>query len=201
MPLKPKHEAFINEYFKDFNGTQAAIRAGYAEGSARQQASRLLTNVDILRAIRERLDEHAMTADEVLWHLADIARGDIADVLNAFGNGDMGKAKDAGKSSLIRKVRFRTITTEQSEIHETEVEMYDRLKALEMLSKFHDLTNKVKIESWESEIVDLVKNGTLTVEQVREEIGDELAEDLFKRVGIPFVAGNSTTTSSTERGE
>jgi D-tyrosyl-tRNA(Tyr) deacylase len=36
--LSPKQEAFCREYIVDWNGTQAAIRAGYAPGSAQDQA-------------------------------------------------------------------------------------------------------------------------------------------------------------------
>lgn len=42
--LTDKQESFCREYIIDFNGKQAAIRAGYAEPSAEVQASRLLSN-------------------------------------------------------------------------------------------------------------------------------------------------------------
>jgi len=44
---------FIEEYMVDLNATQAAIRAGYSEKTACAQASRLLTNVNILARIEE----------------------------------------------------------------------------------------------------------------------------------------------------
>jgi len=47
MALTAKRRAFVREYIKDFNATQAALRAGYAESSARQTASDLLSNPDI----------------------------------------------------------------------------------------------------------------------------------------------------------
>lgn len=46
--LKPKQRKFCEYYIAlNFNGTAAAIAAGYKKESARQQASRLLTNVNI----------------------------------------------------------------------------------------------------------------------------------------------------------
>ena len=39
--------------------TQAAIRAGYSEKTARQVGSRMLTNVDIQNAIEEAMDRHS----------------------------------------------------------------------------------------------------------------------------------------------
>lgn len=52
--LSPKKEKFVNEYLKDFNATQAAIRAGYSEKTARSQGQRLLTNADVKQGIAEK---------------------------------------------------------------------------------------------------------------------------------------------------
>lgn len=51
-PLTPKQQRFVQEYLQDHNGTQAAIRAGYSESTARQQGSRLLTDPRVLAAVR-----------------------------------------------------------------------------------------------------------------------------------------------------
>lgn len=50
--LTPRQARFVAEYQKDQNATQAAIRAGYSEGTAKQQGSRLLTNADVAKAVR-----------------------------------------------------------------------------------------------------------------------------------------------------
>ena len=52
--LAPKIDRFVDEYLLDLNGTQAAIRAGYSAKTAAQQASRLLRNVKVQRAIATR---------------------------------------------------------------------------------------------------------------------------------------------------
>lgn len=49
--LSPKQQRFVAEYLKDQNATQAAIRAGYSPGTAKQQGSRLLTNADVASAV------------------------------------------------------------------------------------------------------------------------------------------------------
>ena len=73
--LKPKHERFCQEYVIDYNGAQAAIRAGYKEKSARGQASELLTNPNILARIREIQQEQikrlAISQDFVVLQLID----------------------------------------------------------------------------------------------------------------------------------
>ena len=53
--LLPKQLLFVEEFMVDLNGTQAAIRAGYPEKTARQAACENLTKPNIQLAIRRRL--------------------------------------------------------------------------------------------------------------------------------------------------
>lgn len=53
MGLNKKQEDFCQFYLKEPNGTQAAIKAGYADGSADVTASRLLRNASVLARIAE----------------------------------------------------------------------------------------------------------------------------------------------------
>jgi phage terminase small subunit len=75
--LNDKQERFIDEYLVDLNATQAAIRAGYKEKTARQQGSRLLTNADIQARIEELQQERAkkvqLDAEWVLNRLKEIS--------------------------------------------------------------------------------------------------------------------------------
>lgn len=70
MALTAKQQAFVREYLIDLNATQAASKVGYSAKTAKQQGSRLLTNVDVLKAIQEAMDARAqrteITADYVL---------------------------------------------------------------------------------------------------------------------------------------
>jgi phage terminase small subunit len=45
--MTPKQNAFVAEYLKDLNATQAAIRAGYSEATAYSQGQRLLNHVEV----------------------------------------------------------------------------------------------------------------------------------------------------------
>lgn len=54
--LSQRRKNFVHEYVKDFNGTQAFIRAGYKEKAAKEGASRLLTDANIKKAIEELTD-------------------------------------------------------------------------------------------------------------------------------------------------
>lgn len=56
--LKPKRLKFIEEYLKDFEGTGAAIRAGYSAHSARVMASKLLSTPDVKAELDQRIKEY-----------------------------------------------------------------------------------------------------------------------------------------------
>jgi phage terminase small subunit len=45
--ITEKQKRFADEYLKDLNGKQAAIRSGYSQKTAQIQASRLLTNAKV----------------------------------------------------------------------------------------------------------------------------------------------------------
>ena len=79
--LTEKQFKFCMEYCKDFNGTQAAIRAGYSKDSAMEQASRLLRNVKVssqLDLLLNRVKKNTiMDIQEIQERLTAIARGEV----------------------------------------------------------------------------------------------------------------------------
>ncbi len=54
--LTPKQELFVNEYLKDLNATQAAIRAGYSEKTAGVIATENLQKPNIRAAIDKAME-------------------------------------------------------------------------------------------------------------------------------------------------
>lgn len=81
MKLTIKQQKFADEYIiNGGNATQAAIKAGYSEKTAKSQGQRLLTNVDVSNLISERVkqasDERLMDVTEALVLSAMIARGE-----------------------------------------------------------------------------------------------------------------------------
>ena len=80
--LSPKQRAFVNEYVVDFNGTQAAIRAGYSDRGANVAAVRLLSNATVLTElakVNERKDAlRQISVNEVLTMLErEATAGDL----------------------------------------------------------------------------------------------------------------------------
>lgn len=83
--LTDKQESFCREYIIDFNAKQAAIRAGYAEGSAEVQGWRLLSYVKVQNRLSQLKEERnkrmEINADYVLKRLVEIDQMDVMDIL------------------------------------------------------------------------------------------------------------------------
>lgn len=134
--LSAKQRIFVEEYLSCWNASEAARRAGYSEKTARSQASRMLTNVNIQAAIQARIAERTMSADEVLIRLAQHARGTMADFVNVEAETlNLQKAEEADMLHLIKK--FSRTETEQST--RVSVELYDAQAALVQIGKVHGL--------------------------------------------------------------
>ena len=77
LSLTPKQARFAQEYLVDLNGTQAAIRAGYSQRTANEQAARLLTKASVQEAIQkgqqERQKRTLVTVDYVVTSLREVA--------------------------------------------------------------------------------------------------------------------------------
>ena len=81
--LNPRQRRFVQEYVKDCNGTQAAIRAGYSENGADVQGSRLLGNVNVVQAIecfqRKLEDAGIVSIEEIVGNLRNLEKLAIDD--------------------------------------------------------------------------------------------------------------------------
>lgn len=140
--LSPKAQRFINEYLKDGNGKQAAIRAGYAPKAAEVQASRLLRNVQVADAIRTRqqqLQERAgVSAQRVVEELARIGFVDIRRVFRADGRLIAPKQLPEDVARAIASVEVTTSTTGTGKARKTEtvakVRFWEKPKALHTMA-------------------------------------------------------------------
>lgn len=74
--LNDSQERFCQEYLKDLNGTQAAIRAGYSAHTSNEQAARLLAKVSVKARVQELMAQRQvrtqLTADKVLKDIEDV---------------------------------------------------------------------------------------------------------------------------------
>jgi len=87
--ITSRQKAFCREFMIDGNATKAAERAGYSPKTAKFQASRLLTFVNVQETLFKLQEEARKSAeisrDEVLKELAAILRSKVADFLEFDG--------------------------------------------------------------------------------------------------------------------
>src|SRR2546428_632551 len=73
----PRQARFVEEYLKDLNGTQAAIRAGYSAKTANEQAAQNLAKLSIQQAVAAAMAARSartrVSQDRVLNELARMA--------------------------------------------------------------------------------------------------------------------------------
>lgn len=140
--LTPKQRLFVDSYIAcRFNATKAAIAAGYSEKTAYSIGSENLKKPEIRAAIDAYLDEGAMGAKEVLFHLSHQARGDIGEIWDeAKGGVDWVKARAEGLTCLIKKVKRKTTRvvhrdSPDEDVIEEEVEFHNPQFALHLLGR------------------------------------------------------------------
>lgn len=130
--LNPKQARFVEEYLVDLNGKQAAIRAGYAPGSAEVAASRLLT-VDKVRAEVEtrkkaRTQKLDLTVERVLGGL--LREAELYDE-GASHSARVGAWTQLGKHLGILgdklEVKAKVEAKIEANVTLTSAEVYDRL--------------------------------------------------------------------------
>ena len=146
MDLTPKQARFVAEYLKDLNATQAAVRTGYSAKSAPSQASRLLTNAKVARAVAEgkakQLESADISATRILEEMKRIALVDVREFFDEHGcakpmrelSADQGSAL-AGFEVLIKNAKAGDGVTDT--IHK--FKLWDKPRVLEMFCKHFGL--------------------------------------------------------------
>ncbi len=152
MNLTDKQKRFCDEYLANgMNATQAAISAGYSEKTARSIAQENLTKHDIQTYISERQNKVSnkleVTQERVIKELAKIAFGDIKNLFDDDGQlRPISELEDEVSASIAG---IETAEENQAVAEETfksvkvrKVKGWDKLKALDMLSKHLGLYEK-----------------------------------------------------------
>jgi phage terminase small subunit len=142
--LTPKIKRFCEEYIKDLNGTQAAIRAGYSQKTANEQSSKLLAKVnvqDFLSKLKQNIsDKNEGLAQQVIDELKKLGFSNIQDYI-----GKENEIKDLStitrdNASAVESIK-KTVTEfsggSESSGKKTTVQfkLYDKISALEKLGR------------------------------------------------------------------
>lgn len=141
MPLNEKQERFCQEYLKDLNATQAAIRAGYSENTAGQQGHDLLKHPEIGPKIdrlkQERSAATKIDANWLLTRLAAEAEADVADLYDDAGH--LKEVKDwplIWRKGLVQGIDINVTEVEGVKMGEiVKVKVSDRVRRLELIGK------------------------------------------------------------------
>lgn len=127
---------FVEEYLRDLNATQAAVRAGYSMRTARRQASRLLTKVDIAqaiqRAIAQRSERTGIARDRVLSEVGCLAFSNITHY-TVDQDGRLVPANGAPADAMKAVASFKSKRTEFGV--EFEIKLWDKPSALKLAGR------------------------------------------------------------------
>lgn len=166
-PLSPKQIRFAAEFVIDCNSTQAAIRAGYAAGSADVTGCRLLANARIKAMIAEKTKKVEakleFTAADVLnkfWKLADL---DLTLVMNEDGSIKKVSEWPVGYGKLIGGLKIDELFEGTGR---------DRKQVGE--------TKELKMETRNPNLVALARHLKLLTDKVEVSVDEDLAEILRK---------------------
>lgn len=137
--LTPKQELFCKEYLVDLNGTQAAIRAGYSQNSAKEIANQHLTKLHIKKYINQLKDKRSakveITAEMVLLELAKCGFSNIQDYIKEGFTIEEIKKLNKDHAAAISSVSIETITNDFGEKTNVKFKLHDKLAALEKIAK------------------------------------------------------------------
>lgn len=168
--LEPKQRLFVAEYLKDLNAKQAAIRAGYSEKTAKQQGSRLLTNVDVQAALSAaqaaRIEKVEADADFLLKRLFRELQADMADLFDENGGllpvaewpliWRTGLVAGIEIENLFEKIQDpETGATNKEQVGTvTKIKLSDRKSRIELMGKH------TKVQAWKEKVEHDVPKGS-----------------------------------------
>jgi phage terminase small subunit len=144
--LTAKEARFVEEWPVDFNGRQAAIRAGYSAKSATEIAYENLRKPHIQQAIRQKLKERSRNAEitkqMLVQELRLIAFADKRDFFRVTESGTLVLDMDIDDPLLLRSIA--EVTQEDfpdgkgedaQRVRRTKLKMYDKIRAIELIAK------------------------------------------------------------------
>lgn len=145
--LTAKQQRFCDEYLIDLNATQAAIRAGYSEKTARAIACENLTKPYIQEYIEKRMaeKEKALIADqnEVMKYLTAVMRREKTDSVVVTLNKEVSKYIPDENGTM----RKQTVKEEVPQIIQIPAQLRDANKAAELLGKAYGIyTDKIEAD-------------------------------------------------------
>ena len=153
--ITDRMQKFVDEYLVDFNGTKAAERSGYSADSAQEIASQLLARPDIRELVAEgqkEIMERTQTfQDNAVAELKIVGFSNLADFLTVKDGGIVEQKPfnelTKEQTKCIKKIKQTVRSSHSADgtiLHQTaviEIELHDKLKALELLGRHLGMFN------------------------------------------------------------
>ena len=144
--LTPKQATFVDEYLKDLNATQAAIRAGYSKKTAEWIGPQLLTKNHVAEAVASRMRAREkrteITQDRVLQEYARLAFIDPAKLFDESGRPLPIQQMDEDTRRAIIGVDVATVGNDQMGIGEVlKLRLADKRAALDSVARHLGMFN------------------------------------------------------------
>lgn len=167
--LTPKQLRFVQEYLKDLNATQAAIRAGYSRRTADQLGHQLLKKPSVAAAVSERagkvLEKAEVTVERIVQEAAAIAFHDARKLFHTDGRLKAPHELDDETAAAIAGIEVEQLFEGRGEdramvgtLHK--VKRWEKTKALELLAKYRKMFDDApKVNVNAGAIVFLPRNG------------------------------------------
>lgn len=157
--LNDRQQLFCEEFVKDLNATQSAIRAGYAEDSARETGCENLTKPHIKAYIsylkKERQEQAFIEIYDVILELKKIAFADPKRLFNDDGSIKDIRDLDEDITRAIASIEVGPLGTI------TKLRLVDKKGALELLGKHVQAFTEIHIHEhrirYSEEIIEIKK--------------------------------------------
>ncbi len=201
MKLRDKRQRFVDEYLADLNATQAALRAGYSARTAKQQGSRLLSNVDVASAIAagqsRRSERTGVRQDQVLAELTKLGFANMADYMRAGPDGDPYldfSALTRDQAAALQEVTVETFTVAGEEVVET-LEEQPQGGALKRTAGREVRRVKFRLADKRAALVDIGRHLGMFKDRlelsgsVNTGLDSEVADDIARIFGLQAPAG------------
>jgi phage terminase small subunit len=138
--LTRRQQRFVEEYLRDLNGTQAAIRAGYSPKTAEVQSSENLripkVQDALAQAMAARSQRTQILVDDVLREIALLAYSDITDfVIGDDGEVSLRPGASPGAMRCIQSLRKKVRHTDKGVTYAVELKLHPKATVLRMAAE------------------------------------------------------------------
>lgn len=183
--LTVKQERFCYEYCIDYNATQAAIRAGYSEDTARIIGCENLTKPNIKNRISEMQKKLAETAGisalRILKEHERIAFSNAGQLRDGWISlKDFEQLPDSVKAciqEISTKTVKRSIGDDPVEEEFVKIKLYDKQKSLDSISRMLGFDAPIKQELTGKDGKDLIPKIDIEIIDKREDVEHEDSND------------------------